>query len=201
MSNHIHMELFLPALMLGGLALTISCERSKKAHPASTLPQPSHYQISKVANSQNLLLTTATYSGVLLNDTLLGLSNVQQELPARVLAPVEAMEAELILTRCTQQGEVRWYWRSLPHADTAQQHYEGAIYPLSYYQRQYRGFSTATGQRVVWINAFPKNDPSFLPNWKTEEVSVEDGGKAYFNIYINLDSQQCFNFLRNSIGG
>jgi hypothetical protein len=194
------MKLLQLVLLLSSLGFIVACERSKSTHSASEIQRRPSYRLSKVAHSQNALLTTATYSGVLLRPTTPSWGNALQGLTIRALTPAEVVEAELILTRCTQQEQVSWYWRGQPHADTAQQHYAEAIYPLSYYYRQYRGFSTASGQRAVWINAFPEAR-SFPYDWQTTEVSVDDGGKAYFNIYVNLDTKQCFNFFRNSIGG
>jgi hypothetical protein len=196
-------KLLLFGLLLSGLRVIVACEGRKLTLPASPGQRPPSYQLSKVAHSQNVLLKTATYSGVLLHTTTPPSGIVHRGLALRGLTPTEVIAAELILTRCTQQGQVRWYRQGWQHADTTQQHIAGAIHPLSYYHRQYRGFSTAGGQRIVWINAFPKDDPAppFLPDWRTREVLVEDGGRSYFNIYINLDTQQCFNFFRNSIGG
>ncbi|MFD1875546.1 hypothetical protein [Hymenobacter bucti] len=120
---------------------------------------------------------------------------------ARTLSPTEVEEAERILARCSQQGRMSWYWYKMKYfKDSSLQSFPDAIHPLSFYMRQYKGLNTADGQRVVWINAFPKAH-SVPYNWKVMEVEVEDGGKAYFNIYVNLDTKQCFNFLRNSIGG
>lgn len=110
------------------------------------------------------------------------------------------MQAERILAHCTQQGRVRWYWYKF-FKDSTQQSWAGAIRPLPSYMRQYKGLTTKDGQRVVWINAFPKKERSYFRYWQTMEVEVQDGADAFFNIYVNLDTQQCFNFFRNSIGG
>ncbi|TVT40646.1 hypothetical protein FNT36_14350 [Hymenobacter setariae] len=196
-------KLYLVALLLSGLGVIVACERGKNTQLTSQAQRPLAYQLSKVTHSPNVLLTTAQYEGVLLYDSASPVGEAHRGLILRALTPAEVGEAELILTRCTQQEEVRWYWRGWqgqPHADTTQHHSKEAIHVLSYYHRQYRGFSTASGQRVVWINAFLQDD-SLPYDWKTRDVYVEDGGKAYFNIYINLDTKQCFNFFRNSIGG
>jgi hypothetical protein len=132
-------KLLLAALLLSGLGVTVACEGGKNTHPASPTQRPTYYQLSKVAHSPNVLLTTATYSGVLLQDPASFIDEAHQGLAIRTLTPAEVIWAELVLTRCTQQGEVRWYWWGRSAADTVQQRYEGAIYPLSYYRRQYRG--------------------------------------------------------------
>jgi hypothetical protein len=157
------------------------------------------YQLTPVAHSQNVLLTTAQYAGVLLNDP--GYQPRPYGLTARTLNPTEVVEAERILARCTQQGQVSWYWYKR-FKDSSLQSFPDAIHPLPFYVRQYKGLNTEDGQRVVWINAFPKAEADSFPyDWKVMEVEVQDGGKAFFNIYVNLETKQCFNFFRNSIGG
>jgi hypothetical protein len=190
------MKLLLPTALL--LSFSAPAQLlGQGAPPITRVPQGPSYQLAQVAHSQNVVLTTAQYTGVLLNDP--GYQPRQYGLTARTVSPTEVVEAERILARCTQQGQVSWYWYKL-FKDSSPQSFPDAIHPLPFYMRQYKGLNTEDGQRVVWINAFPKAH-SFPYDWKVMEVEVQDGGKAYFNIYINLDTKQCFNFFRNSIGG
>jgi hypothetical protein len=189
------MKLLLPTVLL--LSFSAPAQLLGQGAPSTHVSQHPSYQLTKVAHSQNVVLTTAQYMGVLLNDP--GHQLRPYGLTARTLSPTEVVEAERILAHFTQQGRVSWYWYKLVK-DSAPQSFPDAIHPLPFYGRQYKGLNTEDGQRVVWINAFPKAH-SFPYNWKVMEVEVQDGGKAYFNIYVNLTTKQCFNFFRNSRGG
>ena len=192
------MKLLLPTALLFGFSAPAQLLGQGAQHSTGVPKSPS-YQLVQVAHSQNVVLTTAQYTGVLLNDP--GHQPRPYGLTARTLSPTEVVEAERILARCSQQGRVSWYRYKVKYVkDSYLQSAPDAIHPLPFYKRQYKGLNTGDGQRVVWINAFPKAD-SFPYDWKVMEVEVQDGGKAYFNIYVNLDTKQCFNFLRNSIGG
>jgi len=54
---------------------------------------------------------------------------------------------------------------------------------LSFYKRQYLPFFNSKGEKEVWINCFchVRDD-----KWLSKYYSVDDGGKCYFNLYINL---------------
>jgi hypothetical protein len=194
------MKLLLPVALLLGLSLSANAQQppSKVTQHIVQAQERLSYRLSKVAHSQNVVLTTAQYTGVLLNDP--GHQPRRYGLIAHTLSPADVVQAERILARCTQQGQVSWYWYKL-FKDSTQQSWPYAIHPLPFYVRQYKGLYTEDGQRVVWINAFPQKALSSFLNWQTMEVEVQDGGKAFFNIYVNLDKQHCFNFMRNSIGG
>lgn len=80
---------------------------------------------------------------------------------------------------------------------------------LPNYYRQYVGFLNATGERMVWVNALceikegmvEKNGEFFLEpwQWKEELIIVEDGGHCFWNILINLDKYEYFQFFINGV--
>jgi hypothetical protein len=157
--------LFSALIILLNIDLT-SCSQNRGGEvqngiqQAPQVQEPLPYLLFKAAHSHNVVLTTAQYTGVLLNDPVL--LPVPYGLTTRTLSPTEVVQAERILARCTQQGRVRWYLYKLSK-DSTQQSYPDAIDPLPFYARQYKGPYTEDGQRVVWVNAFPKNNlSSFL---------------------------------------
>jgi hypothetical protein len=78
-------------------------------------------------------------------------------------------------------------------------HYYGHEYfvrkNLKKYIRQYFGYVSATGEKVIYISALWKNNKD--RQWLTDYISVEDGGDYYWQIKINLSSQKCLMFSIN----
>lgn len=68
---------------------------------------------------------------------------------------------------------------------------------LKKYVRQYVGFVTKNGERVVWINFIWKpsmNDEERLPK---DIVTPLDGCSHYWNIKVNLDKGEVFDLIIN----
>jgi len=63
------------------------------------------------------------------------------------------------------------------------------------YQKQYVVVVNEKGEKIVWVNGFcsPKE------RWRTEIVSVMDGGTCYFNLKINLTRMKCFDLMVNGV--
>lgn len=53
---------------------------------------------------------------------------------------------------------------------------------LATYKRQYIPYISAKGDKIVWINCFCEN----FPSWREKVVYVQDGGSYFFNVEINL---------------
>ena len=66
---------------------------------------------------------------------------------------------------------------------------------LDEYQRQYVPILNALGEKEVWVNFFCKTSPS--DKWRTNLVSVEDGGNCYFNIKVNLNKKAYYDLEIN----
>jgi hypothetical protein len=65
------------------------------------------------------------------------------------------------------------------------------------FRRQYVPMILENGDKIVWINFFcfePEND-----KWKSEIISVRDGGNCFFNIKVNLTKKEYFDFYVNGI--
>ena len=61
---------------------------------------------------------------------------------------------------------------------------------LTDYKRQYVPIINTQGEKEVWVNFFCE---SFAADkWRTKTVQVEDGGKCYFNIKINLNTKEYY---------
>jgi hypothetical protein len=83
---------------------------------------------------------------------------------------------------------------------------------LKKYYHQYFGYVNKENEKVIFINCFPKKDEFFNekiddqnkktanPRWQTEIVQVLDGGTSFWQIKINLNTQQAFDFGVNGFG-
>ena len=70
---------------------------------------------------------------------------------------------------------------------------------LTEYYRQYIPGINSDGEKVVWINFFcgkPKTK-----SWKTNIISVRDGGNCYFNLKVNLSKKKYYDYRVNGIAG
>ncbi|KAA9345958.1 hypothetical protein [Adhaeribacter soli] len=169
--------------------------------------QGKNYLITEVDSSANILLESDEFSGVIFSKDYkvyghffpwISRNDSKEKIVIRfnpVLGDIVA--AERILKRCIEIDKI--------DADGLEI-YEGKIYDLPNYYRQYFGAINENDEKIIWVNCFLK--PSNLTkgfnihqDWKVNSVEVQDGGKAYFNIEINITSGKCYNFFRNSIGG
>jgi hypothetical protein len=69
------------------------------------------------------------------------------------------------------------------------------ITDLDEYKFQLVALLNAKGEKEVWVNGFCSD---FDKDWRTEIIGVEDGGRCYFNLYVNLTKQT---FDRFSVNG
>jgi hypothetical protein len=159
------------------------------------------YRITPVDNTSNKLIEAENFTGVIFSNELFpsdrdfslrpnGKPTEKKKVLPHQPTPEEVFEAERILKRCVEVDRVG--------ADSMEI-WEGAIYELSKYNRQYFGAINEKGQKLIWINCFYKSPHH--ENWKSHEVGVDDGGKAYFHITINLSTDQCYSFFRSPVGG
>jgi hypothetical protein len=69
---------------------------------------------------------------------------------------------------------------------------------LTKYCRQYVGFMNAKGQKVIWINClWNKTEHESISK---EIVAVDDGCSYYWNIEVDIDSEELDNLEINGIG-
>jgi hypothetical protein len=69
---------------------------------------------------------------------------------------------------------------------------------LNQYQRQYYGYIDKTGNKILYINCFYKDNTfGFGKTWLNYEVQVDDGGSAYWNIKFNLKKGKLFDLRVN----
>jgi hypothetical protein len=67
--------------------------------------------------------------------------------------------------------------------------------PLEKYRFQFVGLIDSKGEKEVWVNSFCSD---FEKDWRAELIMVEDGGRCFFNLYVNLTKQT---FDRFSVNG
>jgi hypothetical protein len=65
---------------------------------------------------------------------------------------------------------------------------------LTRYKRQYVAGLNSKGQKEVWINCFCD---TWSLNWKKELIMVKDGGNCFFNLKINLTTDQYYDLIVN----
>ncbi|GAA3925553.1 hypothetical protein [Hymenobacter algoricola] len=70
---------------------------------------------------------------------------------------------------------------------------------LSGYTRQYAGYLSPKGEKIIYVNCFwdPDNDP-FLKHWPNSLIQVFDGGNAFWHIHYNTAKRR---FVGLSING
>ena len=73
------------------------------------------------------------------------------------------------------------------------QKYRETILPLENYKIQFFG-GINEGERILWANYFC-DDANI--DWEKEIVSVDDGGNCFFNVKINLETREIFDFYIN----
>jgi hypothetical protein len=74
---------------------------------------------------------------------------------------------------------------------------DGIGIDLKNYRRQYVPVINRSGEKEVWINGFCTH---FDSDWHKDILIVFDGGKCFFQLYINLSTQTCSDFNTNGIG-
>lgn len=67
------------------------------------------------------------------------------------------------------------------------------------YGRQYVGFINSAGEKVIWVNYFPAQS-SIADRIATAVIDVEDGGRSYWNIKVNMPRKKVFELMINSMG-
>jgi len=70
--------------------------------------------------------------------------------------------------------------------------------PEDYYQ-QFVGFIDESGDKIIWINCFCKNEISSFPDWKNKIVYVADGGNCFVNIKVNISKNSVVEFNVNGV--
>lgn len=68
-----------------------------------------------------------------------------------------------------------------------------------HYKRQYVPFIDKSGKRKVWVNCFCTGSYEFK-NWKKNIVLVDDGGRCYFNVILNVTDGTYSNLEFNGYG-
>jgi len=69
------------------------------------------------------------------------------------------------------------------------------------YKRQYVGYNGKNGHKFIWINFldFPDSDDLMLRSWKKGIMSVMDGGSGFFNVLVDIESENCAEFSVNGV--
>jgi hypothetical protein len=69
--------------------------------------------------------------------------------------------------------------------------------PNKYY-KQFIAVINSKCEKEVWVNCFCEIFPSNFP-WKTQTISVLDGGSCYFQLKINLTTNRVYDFGVNGV--
>jgi hypothetical protein len=84
--------------------------------------------------------------------------------------------------------------RILEHAVENYELFKKGKLDLNFYKRQYIPVKNNLGETEVWVNCFCQIAGE---EWKTNIVYVDDGGKCYFNLKINLTKSKYYDFYVN----
>ena len=68
---------------------------------------------------------------------------------------------------------------------------------LRKYKRQYFGYVTQNGQRILLINFFWSKNIDFKDRWLKEAINFHDGGSYYWQVQFNLDEAALFDLNIN----
>ncbi len=72
---------------------------------------------------------------------------------------------------------------------------------LKNYVRQYWGYITEKGEKIIYINALDnESNAAQGRRWLNDLIEVLDGGPAFWNIKVNLTNPQLFDFSVNGVG-
>lgn len=170
-------QLSLPKLLLLSLGLIwMSCNFN--------LPKSSSHKFTSKPekNSGNLYVRGQKFEGVIFGVSIWGGKSFMP-------TPDEIYEAERIFQNCLKTKQ----------ADTNGMITDArSIKATSRYYRQYFGYTLPNGQKIIRLNCFLKEVQKDF-RWKIQELSVCDGGNAYFQVNINISTKNCFTFSVNGI--
>ena len=65
------------------------------------------------------------------------------------------------------------------------------VIDLKRYKRQYIAVTNGNGEKLVWINCFCDEHPT----WRTERVMVFDGGNCFFTLRVNLTTGMFYELM------
>ena len=63
----------------------------------------------------------------------------------------------------------------------------------SLYKRQYVCYKNKKGEKIVYVDCFC----TAYEGWHKEMMVIDDGGKCFFNLKINLNTKKYFDFMVN----
>jgi len=80
-------------------------------------------------------------------------------------------------------------YRDYTKDSTAYQH---SLLPLKNYRRQYVAVCTDNGEKQVWVNFLCAD---LNGDWKHVALSVDDGGKCFFQLFINVTRRKAIKLI------
>ncbi len=144
------------------------------------------YKVAKVDDSQNIILDTKDFSGVIFKYT----SNESSKFHSKGFTPTieEVFKAERIFQQCLKVKKV---------GSDGMEIESRRIQHPSKYLRQYFGCYNEKGDKMIFLNCLSKEIKSTSDDWKNKQISTKDGGNNYFTILINITTQDCSYFMVN----
>jgi hypothetical protein len=149
------------------------------------LCKTSHYKTSKEVSKQQVVIDTNEVAIIPFNQDMWWVFDSSYKAASLLNDEIELVDK--LLQKCLsdhnrelqQDNQFRWV----------------IDFTTRRYQKQYVAVVNKKGEKIVWVNGFcsPKE------RWRTEIVSVMDGGPCYFNLKINLASMECFDLRVNGL--
>lgn len=115
------------------------------------------------------------------------------------ISMTEVAQIEFLLRKCTdeyKEAEYKKYKDKRP--DLKKDDY---LYELNKYKRQIIAVTTEKNEKIAWVNCFvPRynEDGTIYDNWRHDaRIVLYEGGKAYFNVKMNLSANTYFDLFVN----
>ncbi|GAB3846309.1 hypothetical protein GCM10028822_06180 [Hymenobacter terrigena] len=165
---------------------------SKQKQPAQQI-ESGNAQASKTELESQLELDTTTFAILPFaqkSDYLFPKSK-PAELSIKELLQVNDLLSKAVAEQ--NKAEENDFQEIVKRFPEAAKHRENYFINLSRYRRQLIVVVNTKGEKEVWVNCFCNSGP----NWRKEELVVDDGGNCYFNVKINLTKAVWYDMMVN----
>ncbi len=109
----------------------------------------------------------------------------------------EIAEIDVILNRCIEEYNLKqekYYEENKEKLKKFNKTRERFLIDLKRYKRQYVAVINAKGEKKVLVNCFCSYKENY---WKEHFLEIEDGGKCFFHLRINLKTKKFYEFSVN----
>ena len=146
------------------------------AHVAACIDGSGANNTSKISRVDTAIYTVLPYDST----AMLAMSWYYKDARPATLTPAEVDSLEHIVDSA---------YRSFTKDSTVYLH---NLMPLGAYRRQYVAVLTTNGEKEVWVNFLCAD---LNGDWRHFALSVDDGGKCFFELFINVTRQRAYKLI------